>query len=389
MWLTACVLGCGMAAAPQPPSLHLPKPVTDLKAKRIGNQVVLTWTMPKHTTDNQRLPLLVPVRVCRQTSSRVCDTVGTLQAAPEIPAKYIDELPAALTHGPLQSMMYQVFALNEHGRAASASNDAATLAGTAPPPVTDVTASVVSQGVILHWQATPSLPDGTFFQIERTLVTPLAKIDSLGMKPTSRPSHAAPTAGKSTKKQPATPEVQTLLVHPKAVSSDTSSTNTLVDPGMALDTSIDWNATYRYTVARVVARSAATAKIELQGQPSLPVTVTTKDVFPPAVPQRLVAVVVPAATSGASAVVDLSWSANAEQDFSQYRVYRRNLGTSASAVMIAPVPGSPASTAVVTPAYRDSSVQPGANYAYSVSAIDTSGNESHRSQEVIVDIPAN
>ena len=45
-------VGCGTPGAPQPPSLNLAKPVSDLKAVRIGNQVNLTWTVPTHTTDN-------------------------------------------------------------------------------------------------------------------------------------------------------------------------------------------------------------------------------------------------------------------------------------------------------------------------------------------------
>ncbi len=45
--------GCGMPGAPLPPSLHLPNPVIDLKAKRTGSQVCaeLNWTMPKKDTD--------------------------------------------------------------------------------------------------------------------------------------------------------------------------------------------------------------------------------------------------------------------------------------------------------------------------------------------------
>jgi hypothetical protein len=43
--------GCGTEGAPMPPSLKLPDPVTDLAAIRAGNQVSLTWKMPKKNTD--------------------------------------------------------------------------------------------------------------------------------------------------------------------------------------------------------------------------------------------------------------------------------------------------------------------------------------------------
>ena len=34
--------GCGTVGAPQPPSLHLPEPVRDLRASRKGDKVTLT-----------------------------------------------------------------------------------------------------------------------------------------------------------------------------------------------------------------------------------------------------------------------------------------------------------------------------------------------------------
>ncbi len=52
-----CVLlpGCGTPGAPQPPSLNLPAPVEDLSAIRTGDQVALTWTMPRRNTDKTLL----------------------------------------------------------------------------------------------------------------------------------------------------------------------------------------------------------------------------------------------------------------------------------------------------------------------------------------------
>ncbi|MGH9591666.1 MAG: hypothetical protein ACRD5L_01145, partial [Bryobacteraceae bacterium] len=60
------VAGCGMPGAPLPPSLNLPNPVKDLAASRTGDQVRLTWTMPKNNTDKLLLKDKVEVRVCRR-----------------------------------------------------------------------------------------------------------------------------------------------------------------------------------------------------------------------------------------------------------------------------------------------------------------------------------
>src|SRR5438094_104454 len=49
----AFLAGCGTPGAPQPPSLHLPEPVRDLRASRKGDKVTLTWTQPTETTDHE------------------------------------------------------------------------------------------------------------------------------------------------------------------------------------------------------------------------------------------------------------------------------------------------------------------------------------------------
>src|SRR5665213_969650 len=105
-FISACVLGCGMAASPQPPSLQLPKPVRDLTAARIGDRVSLHWTTPRETTDKLKIKAPVQVQICRQRSTAPCEPVATIAAAPGKPADYADTLPPALTSGRLNEMTY-------------------------------------------------------------------------------------------------------------------------------------------------------------------------------------------------------------------------------------------------------------------------------------------
>ena len=92
--------GCGMPGAPQPPSLNLPEPVADLAASRAGNQVALTWTMPKTNTDKLLLKGNVTVRVCRKEGAGACETAGAeLSLAPGAEGAFTDALPATLTAG--------------------------------------------------------------------------------------------------------------------------------------------------------------------------------------------------------------------------------------------------------------------------------------------------
>ena len=97
--------------------------------------------------------------------------------------------------------------------------------------------------------------------------------------------------------------------------------------------------------------------------------VATTDTFPPAVPQGLVAV-----ADAAAGAIDLSWYPDTDSDLAAYHVYRRDVHGDLPAQRIASVG--------VETSYRDAGAQPGHTYAYSVSAVDQSGNESKRSPEV-------
>src|SRR5438309_11783271 len=44
-------VACGSPGPPEPPSLELPRVVTDLRATRKGDKVTLVWTVPTNTTD--------------------------------------------------------------------------------------------------------------------------------------------------------------------------------------------------------------------------------------------------------------------------------------------------------------------------------------------------
>jgi fibronectin type 3 domain-containing protein len=85
----------------------------------------------------------------------------------------------------------------------------------------------------------------------------------------------------------------------------------------------------------------------------------------------------PGSAPGA-ALVDLSWSINLETDLAGYRVYRSEQeGTRGQ--LLAP-------DLLPTPAVRDTSVEPGHRYWYTVTAVDRTGNESAPSAAVVVDV---
>lgn len=351
--------GCGLPGAPQPPSLNLPNRVTDLSAVRTGNQVSLTWTMPKKNTDKLLLKADVQARVCRrETSAGACVTAGTAEFAPGADASYTETLPAALTVGAPRAVSYFVELQNRKGRSAGLSNDADVAAGAAPAAVTGLSAEVAKTGVLLRWavnENTSGNENGDVaVRLERTLLTPPTKAEQ-------KKDRQSPLAA------PPEPVNRTLLV------------TAGVEQGRALDRDIRFGETYEYRAQRVVRVTADGLKLELAGPLSAPVRIDAVNIFPPDVPTGLAAVAT-SGENGARPAIDLSWTPDTEADLAGYIVYRRE-NDGAWQRISGPQP-------VVGPGYHDDKVEPGHTYDYAVSAIDTVGHESARSAAAQDTLPA-
>jgi hypothetical protein len=346
--LWACtILGCGAPAAPEPPSLNLPIPIMNLTALRIGNSVRLAWTMPTRTTDKVPLRHPLTAQVCRAVQDGLCTDIGSVPLAPGAAGAYTDELPADLAQGPDRLLRYEVAVRNHAGKSAGPSNAAYSAAGPSPPALTGLTWQMRPEGVQLNWQPIPEPGTSVLFRIERLQLT------APDHAPRSPLSPAEPAAA------------QTLVVH----GLDGG------DPGHAIDASTVFNQRYRYVLERVATPVLSGKSIEVQGPPSEAIVASTLDTFPPAVPQGLVAV-----ADAAAGAIDLSWSPDSDSDLAAYRIYRRDTHAGLPAQRIASLK--------VETSFRDTGVQPEHTYAYSVSAIDQSGNESKRSPDIEETLPS-
>ena len=337
--LCGWLAGCGTPAAPQPPSLNLPDPVTDLEATRTGDQVALTWTMPKRNTDKTAIKGNVTAQICRREGTGACKAVADEPAAPGKPAGFTDKLPNAVASGEPRPVSYCVELLNKKNRSAGLSNAATVLAGAAPGAVGGLKAEVRKQGVVLNWT-----PDGEKAPVRlvRKLLTP----------PPVKTPQQGPLAPEPE------PVNQSMLVE------------TGVEQGRALDQTAHVSESYEYRAQRVVRVDANGKMLELAGELSAPIEVDVKDVFPPAVPTGLAAV----ASAGGDEKgpsIDLNWQPNTEADLAGYIVYRREDGGTWQRI-------SPA-TPAIEPAFHDEQVQAGHSYQYAVSAVDKGGHESERS----------
>lgn len=344
---------CATVGPPEPPSLELPKPPSDLRAARKGDHVTLTWTAPSVTTDRRTIRSVGPTRICRGLARELTQCgipVGEAAAQPgsrtvrsskqKISISYVDHLPGQLqSDNPSAFVTYAVEVLNAEGRGAGLSNQVRVpLARTLPPPL-DFAASVTAQGVVLTWTGEApaegfGAPVHYVYRIYR------------------RPEGSAPQ----------------ILAGEVPAGSERSYSLT--------DSSIEWEKTYEYH-AQTVTKIAQENKAELQieGDDTPESKVFANDVFPPAVPTGLQAV---SSGPGQKTFIDLVWAPVADIDLDGYNVYRHEAGEAAVKLNAEPVK---------TPAYRDASVVSGKRYLYTVSAVDVRGNESGRSEEASEMVP--
>lgn len=347
---------CGAPGPPLPPSLKLPKPVIDLRATRKGDKVALTWTVPGKTTDLQNVRRLGSTRVCRSlqvainqcgapvgevpTSQLIPTSAGKKGSAPSpVQASYTDVLSTRLQkQNPTAMATYAVETLNENGRSAGLSNQVQVpLAPTLPPP-NDVGVEVTADGVVLSWT-------GILHEHEAPELRHLYRVYRR-----LEGSDKDQVAGE--------------------VSLTTSDQATFADRSFEWQKSYD----YRVTVVTLISRADQTP-IEVEGDDSPPVHVFANDTFPPATPSGLQAVF---SGVGQQPFIDLTWAPNTDADLAGYNVYRREQGAQ---------PVKINTDLVKTPAFRDSNVESGKKYFYSVSALDLRGNESARSEEASESVP--
>ena len=355
--------GCGTPGVPLPPSLELPKPVTDLRAVRKADKVYLSWIMPTQTTDGQTVRHLGPVQICRVIDSVIkeCGTpVGTVPAssvpqpssaqgqkaqgkssnpATKIQASYVGTiLPELLKKNPTGHITYAVSVTNEDGRSAGLSNQVQVPAAPTLPSPAAFQAQVTADGIVLSWKESP---DG----------------------------HEVPQL------------LYVYRVYRREEGSDSSNAIGEIPLDASarvqmIDHSFDWEKTYDYRVTVVALISpAGKPQAEVEGDDTPEVKVFAHDSFPPAVPSGLEAV---ASGVGQLPFVDLIWAPNTDADLAGYNIYRHEEG--------AP-PVKINSEVVKTPAFRDPTVAGGKKYFYSVSAVDLRGNESAHSEEASETVP--
>lgn len=357
------VAGCASPGEPYERKAPIPQAVNDLTATRSGNDVVLAFALPTETADHRPLNNPLTIEIYRDFEPPSPSTAAPVEPAAKsklrltIPAsmadrytdqgrvRYTDALSAQdFSQHSGNVAVYAIRTFVSPKKSSATSNTATVSVNPAPDAIDDLKADVTPSAIVLTW--TPPKPLGA----ESPTVA--------GYR-----IYRAEAAATATAENP-------LLKSPLAQVGEAPP-----DSQSFGDARFNFGASYVYSVRSFAQYPAQT----LESADSNLAIITPRDTFAPTAPQGLVAVLVPAQTN-APVHIELSWAISPETDLAGYNVYRSEQ---------AGAPGTHLNTQLLlTPAFRDMNVQPGHVYFYTVTALDSSGNESSASAAVSGSLPA-
>ena len=349
--------GCGAPGEPLPPSPPIPAPISDLSAHQQGNGVQLVFTMPGRTVAGDRLGQPPAIEVYRgalrpngtpdNKSFKLVYTIpGALAGAYSADGRiqFTDPLPAeGLRANPGTTYAYRVRTRASEKKDSADSNTVLAKVYPVAERISALDVRLTQTAIELSWPAPAAGIAETVagYRIYR------GELEDSVAVPTS-----ADLSQAKWKSPPA-------LLSPSQTSS-------------YRDTLFDFGKTYVYLVRSLVTVDGN----PVESDDSAPAVVTPRDTFPPATPQNVVLVQIPGAEG--KTIVDISWSINPESDLAGYRVYRSEEQEAR---------GQPLEMELLlSPSYRDISVQPGHRYWYVVTAVDRVGNESGPSEPAAADL---
>ena len=354
--------GCGAPGEPTPPSPPVPVAVTDLAAQQAGDAVQLTFTIPPKTVKGERLTETPAIEILRGAlkpdgspdakSFRTVETIpgalaGEYRAADKI--QIISRIsPAELHTYPGAALAYRVRTRASRKRSSADSNTVIVRIRPVPERIASVHAEVTESAIELSWSA----------PVRTSAGDPLPAISEYRVYRGEIDSASAAAAANDLSQAKWKLPLAFLAAAPA---------------NSYRDAAFDFGKSYLYTVRTVIPGDGSA----IESSDSVPSVVTPRDIFPPGVPQGLVAAAL-SLDPNAPPEVDLSWSINTETDLAGYHVYRGEQPDTPGQLVTPDL--------LLSPAYRDTSVQPGHRYWYSVTAVDRSGNESAPSAPVAAEV---
>lgn len=350
------IAGCAAPGAPVTREPRVSRAISDLSARQSGDSVLLSFTFPTETAQGRKLRKTPAIEIYRAFAAVKASPEATRQPQlavtipPQMTGKYLEDgrilfsdalAPADLAAHAGDEAVYTV--RTRLGRHESADSNVVRLRiFPAAQAITDLRAQITQTAVELSWTAATVPGEGSSvrpeirYRVYRTQVNPGAG----GTEATTELGLLGETSG----------------------------------PAYS-DKKFEFGRTYAYSVQSVAVYEAGS----VESAESNVLNVTPRDTFAPAAPTGLV-VTATVASNGKAAHVDLSWAISSESDLQGYNVYRSETEGGATMKLNA--------TPLLTPVFRDDSVEAGKKYFYHVTAIDLAGNESAASAIVSVSVPA-
>jgi hypothetical protein len=312
---TSLLAGCAYIGGPKAPSLEIPLAVTDLRGAEYGDRIYVQFTIPMLTTEGDPLKSLRSIDLYAGPANSPFNVSSWSESATHYPIPPSGPGPYAFDRVPVQDWVGKTIALavratGPKGKVSGWSNPAVLSVG--PPLVSpaDVRATNTKDGVRLTWVGSTTPGSAPKYRVYRWV----SEEQQMPIADTNAPEY--------------------------------------------VDASAQFDTEYHYMVMALEDETR-------QSLPSQTVSITPKDIFPPAVPAGLTA-------SEANNAIELAWVRNTEADFRGYNVFRSE-GNG---------PFEKVASVIDVPVYRDAQVEPGKTYRYEVSAVDLLGNESARSEPV-------
>jgi hypothetical protein len=390
--LILALTGCGKKGPPLPPLVPVPGLVSQIAARRVGDDVVLNLTLPTQNVD-QSIPVnLGRVEVYGYTgrtappSTRFLEVsrlVATIDASvgsaaatvrdtlspdelvegpplPRVagPAPKVSTPPAADLRAPL-NRYYMAVAFSARGRPSPPSAVVEVALTPLPDSPEEVRVSYDADAVTVRWTPSGGLVG---FLFDNAPPLPASPLDDGPPASDAGTLPAGPTrynVYRDLAPQPDAPGVDwKTRAAPPAVPLNPMplETFTFTDP-LRSD-----GQRHCYAVSAVRGQNQR----QVEGHPSMAVCVTTIDIFPPARPTGLS----PIAAEG---TISLVWEANADRDLQGYLVWRGEDGSETLARITEEV--------VKETRYTDQGVKPGVRYVYAVTAVDTQSPQPNVSVE--------
>jgi len=400
-------VGCGKKGAPLAPFVRIPAAVSTIAASRLGTDVYVTLTVPATNIDTS-----IPVDISRIDvygyTGRIAPrpaqwaVLGTVVATipvvmpplgpagappppavetsegalPGVPVTIVDALTSdELVQGPLPAVdprrpelvplpqpvvttptalrrFYIAIPFSQRGRPGVPGMQAELVLTMLPDPPTGVRATYAPTALSLTWEPSGGLIG---FLLDRALPPELPPFDTLQPPGPVVP----PPVDASVPPGPTTYNVyRELAPDPSLLPAAATLPSWRVVAPMALNPAPLAATAISDTVefGRARCYTVRAQRGAVLSEPSPPACVMLIDVFPPAAPAGLAAV-------PSEGGISLIWEPNAELDLGGYLVLRREAGD-ATLRLLTEIPIGDAR-------YRDTTVQPGTRYIYSVVAVDT------------------